>query len=96
MRMLLDWNQVKKGKMKKPKYVEVSWVDAWSNAHKTYEDGETIDERGLLTISVGLLLSSTKEGVTIAQSKTQNEPTLYNRHILFVPKGIIVKIRNLK
>jgi len=74
----------------KPKYIEVS------NSHKSYGNKETQGETGLLTISVGMLMSSTKEGVVISQSRTKDTYEPYNRNILFVPKGIIVKVRNLK
>ena len=77
--------------------VEVSWIDACSDATETVEDGEKISLIGIPAKTVGFLLHKGKNGVAVAQAEFDHSPRPKNYKLTFqIPAGMIKKIRYLK
>lgn len=71
--------------------VLVDWLDAWS--HDVTQGHEEAESNVPLQMhDVGFLIGDTDDGVTLAMSNGSSD----YRHIGFIPRGMIQKVKKLK
>lgn len=85
--------------MKAPPLVEVTWNDAWSSDTSWHDDDVERTHEPHRTHSVGYLLKRSRKGVTICRDydddNTDDEGRRYDG-ALFIPAGMVVKVRRLR
>lgn len=82
--------------MKKPPLVEVKWNDAWSSDESWKDSDVERTHRPHETFSVGYLLKRSKRGVSICRDYDEDEGEPRYDGALFVPAGMVVKVRRLR
>jgi hypothetical protein len=82
--------------MKTPPVVKVTWNDAWCSQAGHSVEAIAAEHEPHVVSSVGFLVRSDRKGVMIAGCYDEKEGEPYYDRILFVPRGMVAKVRRVR